>query len=97
MLLTLTMTHRPTDELGYLLHKHPERFQSAVRMPLTAGLDMLPVRGGRALGSVAARFGDEVRFLPMGPEHERLRLPTQMAVFQRTERPKRSRPNGPSA
>ena len=28
MLLTITTTHRPANELGYLLHKHPERFQS---------------------------------------------------------------------
>src|SRR5580692_10580390 len=28
MLLTITTTHRPANDLGYLLHKHPERFQS---------------------------------------------------------------------
>jgi 3' terminal RNA ribose 2'-O-methyltransferase Hen1 len=28
MLLTITTTHRPAHDLGYLLHKHPERFQS---------------------------------------------------------------------
>jgi 3' terminal RNA ribose 2'-O-methyltransferase Hen1 len=28
MLLTITTTHQPADDLGYLLHKHPERFQS---------------------------------------------------------------------
>jgi 3' terminal RNA ribose 2'-O-methyltransferase Hen1 len=28
MLLTITTTHQPAHELGYLLHKHPERFQS---------------------------------------------------------------------
>ena len=28
MLLTITTTHRPATDLGYLLHKHPERFQS---------------------------------------------------------------------
>jgi 3' terminal RNA ribose 2'-O-methyltransferase Hen1 len=27
-LLTITTTHRPANDLGYLLHKHPERFQS---------------------------------------------------------------------
>jgi 3' terminal RNA ribose 2'-O-methyltransferase Hen1 len=30
MLLTLTTTHRPAGDLGYLLHKHPERLQSFV-------------------------------------------------------------------
>jgi 3' terminal RNA ribose 2'-O-methyltransferase Hen1 len=28
MLLTITNTHRPAADLGYLLHKHPERFQT---------------------------------------------------------------------
>jgi 3' terminal RNA ribose 2'-O-methyltransferase Hen1 len=28
MLLTITTTQRPATDLGYLLHKHPERFQS---------------------------------------------------------------------
>jgi hypothetical protein len=27
VLLTLTTTHRPATELGYLLHKHPDRVQ----------------------------------------------------------------------
>lgn len=28
MLLTISTTHRPAHDLGYLLHKHPDRFQS---------------------------------------------------------------------
>src|SRR5260221_6475847 len=28
MLLTISTTFQPTDTLGYLLHKHPDRFQS---------------------------------------------------------------------
>src|SRR4051812_13962365 len=28
MLLTITTTHRPANDLGYLLHKHPDRFRS---------------------------------------------------------------------
>ena len=28
MLITLTTTHRPATDLGYLLHKHPDRVQS---------------------------------------------------------------------
>src|SRR5260221_597998 len=28
MLLTITTTHRPALDLGYLLHKHPHRLQS---------------------------------------------------------------------
>src|SRR3954449_3502054 len=28
MLLTISTNHRPANDLGYLLHKHPERFQS---------------------------------------------------------------------
>ena len=28
MLLTITTSHRPATDLGFLLHKHPDRFQS---------------------------------------------------------------------
>ena len=28
MLLTITTTHRPANDLGYLLHKHPDRMQT---------------------------------------------------------------------
>src|ERR1700710_1126254 len=28
MLLAISTTHRPTSDLGYLLHKHPDRFQT---------------------------------------------------------------------
>ena len=28
MLLTITTTHQPANDLGYLLHKHPDRCQS---------------------------------------------------------------------
>ena len=28
MLLTIHTTHQPATDLGYLLHKHPDRFQS---------------------------------------------------------------------
>jgi 3' terminal RNA ribose 2'-O-methyltransferase Hen1 len=34
---------------------------------------------------LAARFGYTVRFLPVGPEHDKLGPPTQMGVFQRTD------------
>lgn len=28
MLLTITTTHKPATDLGFLLHKHPDKFQS---------------------------------------------------------------------
>ena len=28
MLLNITTAHRPADDLGYLLHKHPDRVQT---------------------------------------------------------------------
>jgi hypothetical protein len=28
MLLSITTTHRPASDLGYLLHKHPDKFRS---------------------------------------------------------------------
>jgi 3' terminal RNA ribose 2'-O-methyltransferase Hen1 len=34
MLLSITTTHRPATDLGFLLHKHPDRFQS---FPLSFG------------------------------------------------------------
>ena len=34
MLLNITTTHQPATDLGYLLHKHPDRFQS---FPMTFG------------------------------------------------------------
>lgn len=34
MLLTITTTHRPATDLGYLLHKHPERAQ---QVPVSTG------------------------------------------------------------
>lgn len=34
---------------------------------------------------IAAKFGYGVRFVPVGPEDERLGPPTQMAVFRRGE------------
>src|SRR5919201_1827121 len=41
MLLTLTLTRPPATDLGYLLHKHPER-----PLPLEARLAVVPVAGG---------------------------------------------------
>src|SRR5919202_3822047 len=35
MLLTISTTHRPATDLGYLLHKHPAKLQS---FPLNFGL-----------------------------------------------------------
>jgi hypothetical protein len=34
MLLTISTTHEPATDLGFLLHKHPDRFQS---YPLSCG------------------------------------------------------------
>ena len=28
MLLNITTTHQPATDIGFLLHKHPDRFQS---------------------------------------------------------------------
>ena len=28
MLLTITTTHQPATDLGFLLHKHPDKFQT---------------------------------------------------------------------
>src|SRR5205085_4787385 len=44
MLLTITTTHRPATDLGFLLHKNPSRPQS-FELPLTR---VRPGRGGRS-------------------------------------------------
>ena len=54
MLLTLTTTHRPATDLGFLLHKHPERVQRS--SCLRHGARLLSGGVGGALhGGAAAR------------------------------------------
>ncbi len=54
-----------------------------VPIPLTARIDVLPVRGGEGL---VQRFfeplGYRVRFVPVGPMDEQVGSPTQMGVFE---------------
>ena len=167
MLLTISTEHKPANELGFLLHKHPDRFQSfdlsfgqahvfypeagdnrctaclmldvdpvgmvrgkgrnqsfllghyvndrpyvassfmsvaisqvfgtamggrckdrpelvTTPIPLTARLDVLPVRGGEGfLHRMFEPLGYSVRFLSVGPEDEKVGSPTQMGVFER--------------
>lgn len=72
MLLTLTTTHRPATDLGYLLHKHPDRVQefkqpfgtatvfypeaSDERCTVALVLDVDQVRLTRVLGRRSADF-----------------------------------------
>lgn len=72
MLLTLTTTHRPATDLGYLLHKHPDRVQEFAQSFGTATvfypeadearctaalvLEIDPVRLARAFGRNAPDF-----------------------------------------
>ncbi|WP_408898844.1 3' terminal RNA ribose 2'-O-methyltransferase Hen1 [Nocardioides sp. R1-1] len=72
MLLTVTTTHRPATDLGYLLHKHPERVQefkqsfgtatvfypeaSDERCTAALMLDVDPVRLARSRGRNAPDF-----------------------------------------
>ena len=73
MLLTISTTHRPATDLGYLLHKHPDRVQefrqsfgtSTVLYPeatderctVLLTLDIDPVRLARARGKSSPDFG----------------------------------------
>jgi 3' terminal RNA ribose 2'-O-methyltransferase Hen1 len=73
VLLTITTTHRPATDLGYLLHKHPDRVQefrhsfgsSTVLYPEARDerctalltLDIDPVRLARARGKGSPDFG----------------------------------------
>lgn len=72
MLLTITTTHHPATDLGYLLHKHPDRVQSfplsfgqahvfypeATAVSCTAALmlDIDPIKLSRRQGSQQAGF-----------------------------------------
>ena len=38
-------------------------------------------------GRVAADFGYQVRFLPVGPDHPQTGPPTQLAVFTKSQAP----------
>ena len=73
MLLTISTTHRPATDLGYLLHKHPDRVQefrqsfgtstvlypeaSDERCTVLLTLDIDPVRLARARGRSSPDFG----------------------------------------
>ncbi len=73
MLLTISTTHRPATDLGYLLHKHPDRVQefsqsfgtSTVLYPeagderctVLLTLDIDPIRLARARGKGSPDFG----------------------------------------
>ena len=73
MLLTISTTHRPATDLGYLLHKHPDRVQefrqsfgtSTVLYPeatderctVLLTLDIDPVRLARSRGRNSPDFG----------------------------------------
>ena len=62
VLLTITTTHRPATDLGFLLHKHPERVQ-AFSLPFGHGPRLLPrgergaLHGGAADGRRPGRAG----------------------------------------
>ncbi len=75
MSLTVTTTHRPATDLGYLLHKNPACCQSFplsfgsahVFYPVVATIEVLPCRGGED-------FLREV-FNPLGYEVQAIRYP----------------------
>ena len=48
MLLTITTTHQPATDLGFLLHKNPDRFQS-YELSFGQAARLLPGSDGRAV------------------------------------------------
>jgi len=52
MLLTITTTHRPASDLGYLLHKHPDRVQAFEISVGTAHVFYPEVSAGRATAAL---------------------------------------------
>ncbi len=73
MILNITTTHQPATDLGYLLHKHPDKFQtlelsvgkahvyypekSEEKTTISVLLDIDMVRGTRNLGGDGFALG----------------------------------------
>jgi hypothetical protein len=74
MLLTITNTTAPTDDLGFLLHKHPARCQ---HFDLAFGQAHVFYPE-----AASCRFRRTVRFLPGGTDDPEVGPPTQMGVFE---------------
>jgi hypothetical protein len=55
MLLTLTTTHQPATDLGFLLHKHPEKHQ-AFSLPFGTAHVFYPVADETRCTAALARI-----------------------------------------
>ena len=75
MLLTISTTHNPATDLGYLLHKHPDRCQN---FDLAFGTAHVSYSTAGDDCCTAALLLDVA---PVGPEASKVRSPTQMGVF----------------
>lgn len=72
MLLTLTTTHRPASDLGYLLHKNPAR-QHVVELAFGPARVFYPEANEERCTAA----------LLLGPDDPATGPPTQMGVFER--------------
>ena len=69
MLLTITTTHSPATDLGYLLHKNPSRLRMsaisklAASRPMKFGRSFTPRTGGH-VGFVSGKFPGHLDWLP---------------------------------
>ena len=92
MLLTITTTHRPAADLGYLLHKHPGRFQG-YDLSFGKAYVFYPEAGRRPLHRLPAarrgpgghRPGQGLGGGPAGPVRQRPAL-RRLVVPQRGDR-----------
>jgi len=75
MLLTISTTYAPATDLGYLLHKHPDRCQN---FDLALGTAHVSYSTAGDDCCTAALLLDVA---PVGPEASKVRSPTQMGVF----------------
>ncbi len=95
MLLTIATTHQPATDLGYLLHKHPNRCQS---FSLSFGEAHIFYRAGKLrhkdrrfewtrselqnwANQIGENFSYKVEFKSVGEEDLEVGSPTQMAIF----------------
>ena len=76
MLLTITTTHRPATDLGYLLHKNPGRTRHRDHR-----FEWRRDEFRSWAETAAIRFGYAVRFLSIGSKDAKVWAPTQMGVF----------------
>lgn len=98
MLLTISTTHQPATDLGYLLHKHPTRLPPSERVVFEHArrrtvFHTTPNREDDVVwemradfeglaDGVAERFGYTARYLSVGVDKAKVGAPSQIVMFE---------------